>query len=149
MYESSEQTIVNLDCYPKVIVNLYSVKDIMILTQEWFKLYEYNTPFTFIFNLNNLNAKIKDIGYGVLLSNFIKKIKKHRKINPGKYNLLKESIIVVENKLNYSFIKSVFNLTTPLSNTYIVNTLEKANILYDNILKNDKIDLNNIKLIKP
>ena len=29
-------------------------------------------PFTFIFNLSNLNANIKDIGHGLVLANFIK-----------------------------------------------------------------------------
>ncbi len=149
MYEINEEKVINLDYFPKVIVNLHSVKDTMSLINHWLKLYELNTPFTFIFNLNNLNANLKDLSHGILLANFIKKIKKNRQINPNKYNLLKESIIVVKDKLSNTFIRSVFNLTSPLSNTYIVNSIQKAEEIYECILKDKDIDFNNVKLIKP
>ena len=149
MYEINEEKVINLDYFPKVVVNLHSVKDTMLLINHWLKLYELNTPFTFIFNLNNLNANLKDLSHGMLLANFIKKIKKNRQINPNKYNLLKESIIIVKDKLSNTFIRSIFNLTSPLSNTYIVNSTQKADEIYECILKDKDIDFNNVKLIKP
>ena len=148
MYEINEEKVINLDYFPKVVVNLHSVKDTMLLINHWLKLYELNTPFSFIFNLNNLNANLKDLSHGILLANFIKKIKKNRQINPSKYNLLKESIIIVKDKLSNTFIRSVFNLTSPLSNTYIVNSIQKAEEIYECILKDKDIDFNNVKLIK-
>lgn len=149
MYEINNNQIINLDNFPKVIINLCNVSDSTILINEWIKLYEYKTPFTFIFNLSNLNANIKDIGHGLILANFIKKIKKFRKINKNKYNNLRESIIIVKNKLSNTFIRSIFNITTPLSNTYIVDSEESAEEIYNKINNNEEFDYKNIKLIKP
>ena len=149
MYEINNSQLVDLNNFPKVIINLCNVSDSTILVNEWIKLYEYNTPFTFIFNLSNLNAKIGDICHGLLLANFIKKIKKFRKINPDKYNNLRESIIIVKNKLSNTFIRSIFNLTTPLSNTYIVYSEEIADDIYNKINNNEEFDYKNVKLIKP
>lgn len=149
MYEIINNQLVDLDNFPKVIINLCKVSDSTILINEWIKLYEHNTPFTFIFNLSNLNASIKDIGHGLVLANFIKKIKKFRKINPDKYDNLRESIVVVKNKLSNTFIRSIFNLTTPLSNTYIVDSEDLADEIYNKINNNEEFDYKNVKLIKP
>ena len=149
MYEVDNNKIIELDNFPKIVVNLYGVEDTKELIKNWINLYECNTSFTFIFNLTNLNAKFCDMGHGLLLVNFIKKIKKFRKINPQKYNLLRESIIVIKDSISNTFIRSIFNLTTPLSKTYIVDSMEVADDIYNKINNNEEFDYKNVKLIKP
>ena len=148
MYEINRVDIIELEKFPKVIINLYNVEDTKELINKWITLYEHNTPFSFIFDLTKLDAKFGDIGHGLLLVNFIKKIKGFRKINPDKYNLLRESIIVIKDKLSNTFIRSIFNLTTPLSNTYIVDSMEIANEIYNKINNNEEFNYKNVKLIK-
>ncbi len=149
MYEINNNQLVDLENFPKVVINLCKVSDSTILVNEWIKLYERNTSFTFIFDLSNLNATIKDIGHGLILANFIKKIKKFRKINPDKYNNLRESIVIVKDKLSNTFIRSIFNLTSPLSKTYIVDSHELANDIYNKINNNEEFNYKNIKIIMP
>ena len=111
MYETNNSNleIVDISKFPKVYINLKNPSDVKILISEWFRLYQYNQDFTFIFNLNVLNAQLSDISFGLLLSNFIKKIKMLRKKNI-QYNLLRESIIIVKKRNNFNFLKTVFSL---------------------------------------
>ena len=149
MYEVSNNEVVDTCNFPKVVVNLVKADDIKELMSKWVNLYELNKPFTFIFNLNYLNCNMKSLSNGLVLSNFIKRIKKLRIVNPQKYNNLRESFIVVKDNSCNTFIRSIFNLTTPLSNTYIVNSFEKVDEIYNQINNNEEIDYKDIKFIKP
>ncbi len=150
MYETNNSNleIVDISKFPKVYINLKNSSDVKILISEWFRLYQYNQDFTFIFNLDVLNAQLSDISFGLLLSNFIKKIKMLRKKNI-QYNLLRESIIIVKKRNNFNFLKSVFSLTSPLSNTYIVDSEEASENLYNKLQNKEEINYSNIRLIKP
>jgi hypothetical protein len=150
MYETNNLNleIVDISKFPKVYINLKNPSDVKILISEWFRLYQYNQDFTFIFNLDVLNAQLGDISFGLLLSNFIKKIKMLRKKNI-QYNLLRESIIIVKKRNNFNFLKTVFSLTSPLSNTYIVDSEEASENLYNKLQNKEEINYSNIRLIKP
>lgn len=150
MYETNNLNleIVDISKFPKVYINLKNPSDVKILISEWFRLYQYNEDFTFIFNLDVLNAQLSDISFGLLLSNFIKKIKTLRKKNI-QYNLLRESIIIVKKRNNLNFLKTVFSLTSPLSNTYIVDSVEASENLYNKLQNKEEINYSNIRLIKP
>ena len=150
MYETNNLNleIVDISKFPKVYINLKNPSDVKILISEWFRLYQYNQDFTFIFNLDVLNAQLSDISFGLLLSNFIKKIKMLRKKNI-QYNLLRESIIIVKKRNNFNFLKTVFSLTSPLSNTYIVDSEEASENLYNKLQNKEEINYSNIRLIKP
>lgn len=150
MYETNNLNleIVDISKFPKVYINLKNPSDVKILISEWFRLYQYNEDFTFIFNLDVLNAQLSDISFGLLLSNFIKKIKTLRKKNI-QYNLLRESIIIVKKRNNFNFLKTVFSLTSPLSNTYIVDSIEASENLYNKLQNKEEINYSNIRLIKP
>lgn len=150
MYETNNSNleIVDISKFPKVYINLKNPSDVKILISEWFRLYQYNQDFTFVFNLDVLNAQLSDISFGLLLSNFIKKIKMLRKKNI-QYNLLRESIIIVKKRNNFNFLKTVFSLTSPLSNTYIVDSEEASENLYNKLQNKEEINYSNIRLIKP
>ncbi len=149
MYETNlNLEIVDISKFPKVYINLKNPSDVKILISEWFRLYQYNEDFTFIFNLDVLNAQLSDISFGLLLSNFIKKIKTLRKKNI-QYNLLRESIIIVKKRNNFNFLNTVFSLTSPLSNTYIVDSEEASENLYNKLQNKEEINYSNIRLIKP
>ena len=47
------------------------------------------------------------------------------------------------------FIESVFNLTKPLSTTYIVDSIEMSDEIYNKILNNEKFDYKNVRKIDP
>ena len=95
-----------------------------------------------------MHIQIKDIQYAMVLSNFIKKIRKFRKVDE-KYNLLQQSIIITKKGMGKRFIESVFNLTKPLSITYIVDSIEMSDEIYNKILNNEKFDYKNVKKIVP
>ena len=146
--KNDNQKIFNTENWPKVTINIININFIPYITTEWLKLYEYNTPFTFIFDLTNMHVQIKDIQYAMVLSNFIKKIRKFRKVDE-KYNLLQQSIIITKKGMGKRFIESVFNLTKPLSITYIVDSIEMSDEIYNKILNNEKFDYKNVKKIVP
>ena len=149
MYEVINNEVVDMCDFPRVVINLIKADDIKELMSKWINLYELNKSFTFIFNLNEFKCSMKSLSNGLVLSNFIKRIKKLRIINPEKYNNLRESFIIVKDNSCNTFIRSIFNLTTPLSNTYIVNSIEKVDKIYNQINNNEEIDYKEIKLIKP
>lgn len=149
MYEVINNEVVDMCNFPRVVINLIKADDIKELMSKWINLYELNKSFTFIFNLNEFKCSMKSLSNGLVLSNFIKRIKKLRIINPEKYNNLRESFIIVKDNSCNTFIRSIFNLTTPLSNTYIVNSIEKVDKIYNQINNNEEIDYKEIKLIKP
>tara|TARA_B110000967_G_C18636311_1_gene436206 strand:+ start:176 stop:631 length:456 start_codon:yes stop_codon:yes gene_type:complete len=146
--KDDNQKIFNTGNWPKVMINIININFIPYITTEWLKLYEYNIPFTFIFDLTNMQAQLKDIKYAMVLSNFIKKIRKFRKVDK-KYNLLQQSIIITKKGMGKMFIESVFNLTKPLSTTYIVDSIELSDEIYNKILNNEKFDYKNVKKIDP
>ena len=146
--KDDNQKIFNTCNWPKVMINIININFIPYITTEWLKLYEYNIPFTFIFDLTNMKAQLKDIKYAMVLSNFIKKIRKFRKVDK-KYNLLQQSIIITKKGMGKMFIESVFNLTKPLSTTYIVDSIEMSDEIYNKILNNEKFDYKNVKKIDP
>ena len=84
----------------------------------------------------------------LVLATFIKKIRKFRKVDE-KYNLLQQSIIISKKGMGKMFIESVFNLTKPLSTTYIVDSIEMSDEIYNKILNNEKFDYKNVKKIVP
>lgn len=149
MYEVINNEVVDMCDFPRVVINLIKADDIKELMSKWINLYELNKSFTFIFNLNEFKCSMKSLSNGLVLSNFIKRIKKLRIINPEKYNNLRESFIIVKDNSCNTFIRSIFNLTTPLSNTYIVNSFEKVDKIYNQINNNEEIDYKEINLIKP
>ena len=71
--QNTNQKIFNTEQWPKVVISIIDIQFIPYITTEWLKLYEYNTPFTFIFDLTNMKAKMKDIKHALVLANFIKK----------------------------------------------------------------------------
>ena len=146
--KDDNQKIFNTCNWPKVMINIININFIPYITTEWLNLYEYNTPFTFIFDLTNMHAQLKDIKYAMVLSNFIKKIRKFRKVDK-KYNLLQQSIIITKKGMGKMFIESVFNLTKPLSTTYIVDSIEMTDEIYNKILNNEKFDYKNVRKIDP
>jgi len=144
--QNTNKKIFNTEQWPKVVISIIDINFIPYITTEWLKLYEYNTPFTFIFDLTNMKAKMKDIKHALVLATFIKKIRKFRKVDE-KYNLLQQSIIISKKGIGKMFIESVFNLTKPLSTTYIVDSIEMSDEIYNKILNNEKFDYKNVKKI--
>jgi len=146
--QNDNQKTFNIENWPKVMIMITNINSIPYITTEWLKLYEYKTPFTFIFDLTNMKAKMQDIKYAIVLASFIKKIRKFRKVDE-KYNLLQQSIIITKKGMGKIFIEAVFNLTKPLSTTYIVDSIEMSDEIYNKILNNEKFDYKNVKKIVP
>ena len=151
MYEINQDNVVDYSCFPKIIVRLKKSDDVKTLISEWINLYNNGKAFSFIFDLTCTKASISNLTQGVVLANFIKKIKKLRKTEYDKYNLLRESYIIAQTKASNFLIRAVFDLTTPLSDTYIIKSFDDVDIIYNDINNNIEVDCskyNDVKLIK-
>ena len=79
--------------------------------QEWLKLYDNKQYFTFVFDTQNvgfINPK-----YSVLMSLFIKELKKRE------IQYLEKSHIYVYNKFTMHLLDLIFNLQKPVAPVYI------------------------------
>jgi hypothetical protein len=148
MYEINQDNVVDYSCFPKIIVRLKKPDDVKILINEWVNLYNNGNTFSFIFDLTCTKASIGNLTQGVVLANFIKKIKKLRKTEHDKYNLLRESYIIAQTKASNFLIRAVFDLTTPLSDTYIIKSIDNVDIIYNNINNNIDFDCSKYKDVK-
>jgi hypothetical protein len=128
----------NYDNFPNVHVTfgkLNSTEEFNILTNEWLRLYEQKTPFTFIFDSSNL--EVYNIKYSFKMSSFIYRLKKE----PEQY--LQRSIILVNNSFIQSLLDLIFFIQSPVAPVYIVR--EKEDI--QKILDGEEVD--RCKIIYP
>ena len=105
-----------------------------ILTDEWLRLYEQKKPFTFIFDLSNL--EVYNIKYSFKMSAFIYRLKRE----PEQY--LQKSIIIVTNSFIQYLLDFIFYIQSPIAPVYIV----KENDDIQKILDGEEIDC---KIIYP
>ena len=87
-------------------------EDFEIFLQEWLKLYDNKQYFTFVFDTQNvgfINPK-----YSVLMSLFIKELKKRD------IQYLEKSHIYVYNKFTMYLLDLIFNLQKPVAPVYII-----------------------------
>jgi len=134
--------------FPKITIRAIKSETLPYVLHRWFETYNRGEPFTFFFDLRQCSYNLTDVKQSFVLAKFIQNIKKYRKIN-YKYDLLKQSIVIVNNKLSNSFLNQVFKLQKPLSPTYILTNLEKADKLYIQIMNKEELDLRDIDYIKP
>ena len=119
----------NYDNFPNVHVTfgkLNSNEDFNILTNEWLRLYEQKIPFTFIFDLSNL--EVYNIKYSFKMSAFIYKLKKE----PIQY--LQRSIIIVNNSFIQSLLDLIFFIQSPVAPVYIIRDSNNVQKILDNNL---------------
>ena len=78
------------------------------------------------------------IKYSILMSNFIKKLKR-------KEQFLKSSIIIVKHDYTVFLLKVIFFFQKPVANVYITHNSNPnfINKLYEDIINNKDIDLDN------
>mgnify|MGYP001183829166 CR=1 FL=1 len=148
MENSKEKNVFDDSQFPKIIIRGLKSENLPYIMKRWFETYERGEPFTFFMDLRNSAYNMKDIKHSFVLAKFIQNIKKYKKLN-YKYDLLQQSIVIVNNKLSNSFLNQLFKLQKPLSDTYILTDIEKANELYIQILNKQDLDLKNIKHVKP
>tara|TARA_B100001093_G_scaffold371534_1_gene356515 strand:- start:299 stop:700 length:402 start_codon:yes stop_codon:yes gene_type:complete len=116
----------NYDNFPNVYVTfgkLNSTEEFNILTNEWLRLYEQKSPFTFIFDSSNL--EVYNIKYSFKMSAFIYRLKKE----PEQY--LQRSIILVTNSFIQSLLDLIFFIQSPVAPVYIIRQKEDIQKILD------------------
>ena len=116
----------NYDNFPNVYVTfgkLNSTEEFNILTNEWLRLYEQKSPFTFIFDSSNL--EVYNIKYSFKMSAFIYRLKKE----PEQY--LQRSIILVTNSFIQHLLDLIFFIQSPVAPVYIVREKEDIQKILD------------------
>lgn len=145
---SEEKDVFDDSQFPKIIIRELKSEHLPYIMKRWFETYDRGEPFTFFMDLRNSTYNMRDIKHSFVLARFIQNIKKYRKLN-YKYDLLKQSIVIVKNDLSNTFLNQLFKLQKPLSDTYILTDIEKAEELYIQIMNKQELDLKYIKYIKP
>lgn len=78
----------------------------------------------------------------ITIANFIKKMKKQ----PSQY--LKYTILVITNSILIQLLDMILNLTTPCATIYIVNSMDKANALFNTLDRNNSLEINAYLLVQ-
>ena len=119
----------NYDNFPNIHVTfgkLNSNEEFNILTNEWLRLYEQKSPFTFIFDSSNL--EVYNIKYSFKMSAFIHRLKKE----PEQY--LQRSIILVTNSFIQNLLDLIFFIQSPVAPVYIIRDPDSVQKILDNSL---------------
>ena len=85
-----------------------------LFTYMWESLYNYNKPFTMIFDTTNM--KIPHIKYSIKLSMFIKKLKRK---NP---QYLKQSVIIIKKRAIVNLLEFIFLIQPPVAPVHLTKT---------------------------
>ena len=126
--------------YPKINVNLNGIikknEEFHYFINKWDSYNNRKTPYIFIFDC--IDVGMVSIKYSILMSNFIKKLKR-------KEQYLKSSIIIVKHDYTVFLLKVIFFFQKPVANVYITHNSnpEFINNLYEDIMNNKNIDLDN------
>ena len=78
----------------------------------------------------------------ITIANFIKKMKKQ----PTQY--LKYTILIITNSILIQLLDIILNLTKPCAIIYIVDTMDKANTLFNTLDRNNTLEINAYLLIQ-
>ena len=129
--------------FPKVLVkfskNINSFDDYREFEREWLRCYIEEKDFYFIFDTSNVGF-VNPV-YSYYLTNFIEKVKSL------KYDLLKYSIIIVDNWYIKQMLFWVFQVQSPVADVYIVEKNVDINNLIENINNKILIKDDNIYII--
>ena len=133
----------NKSNFPKILVkfskNINSFDDYREFEREWLRCYNENKDFYFVFDTSNVGF-VNPV-YGYYLTVFIEKVK------ALKYNLLKYSIIIVDNWYIKQMLFWVFQVQSPVADVYIVEKNVDINNLIENINNKILIKDDNIYII--
>ena len=135
-YDYSEFPIVHV-YFTKTIENDDDFKDFL---QRWLQLYNNEQEFQFIFHTESVGYV--PIKYSIMMSKFIKTLKKRET------QYLQKSIIIINSKIVKFLLEVIFFIQRPVAPVYIINT---NFITYQNAIEkiNNNIIDKNIKIIIP
>lgn len=129
--------------FPKILVkfskNINSFDDYREFEREWMRCYIDHKDFYFVFDTSDVGF-VNPV-YGYHLTIFIEKVK------ALKYNLLKYSIIIVDNWYIKQMLFWVFQVQSPVADVYIVDKNVDTNNLIENINNKVLIKDDNIYII--
>jgi hypothetical protein len=120
-----------LQYFPFVIVKLNKLNDIsecVSFLKQWEQLYAYEKYFTIIIDARKV--KNTNFRFGILISKFIKKL---RKKNP---QYLESSILIYNNRFVKHMFSFILSFEKPISPTYLYYTIEKGLVNYIELYKN-------------
>ena len=121
--------------FPLVKVNftkLLKSEEFDKFLNEWLRIYDRKEYFSFIFNteeMNFINPK-----YAIKIASFIKMLK----TLPKQYLLF--SILIMNNKILETLLKTVLSVQKPSAPLYITKTMTQSLETYSKIIHNKKVD---------
>tara|TARA_Y200000002_G_C22654881_1_gene653029 strand:- start:270 stop:707 length:438 start_codon:yes stop_codon:yes gene_type:complete len=129
--------------FPKIVVkfksNINNYEEYREFEREWLRCYIGHNNFYFVFDTTDVG--FVNPMYGYYLTCFIEKIKKMN------YNLLRYSIIIVDNWYIKQLLFWVFQVQSPVADVYIVEKSVNIDNLIENINKKVLIKDDDIYII--
>ena len=121
-------------CFPLIKVTFNKLENdaaFDVFLKEWLDIYERKQYFSIIFNTSEMdfiNPK-----YAMRISGFIKTLKKM----PIQYLLF--SILIMNNKLLETLLKTVLSIQKPSAPLYITKCMEQSIEVYTKVIHGDKV----------